>query len=38
MTVAGVKLKVTFANIMIRGGSGTPAIYKTELFVAVALH
>ena len=38
MTVACVKLKVTFPNIVIRGGSGTPAISKMELFVAIALH
>ena len=38
MTVACVKLKVTFPNIVIRGGSGTPAVSKMKLFVAIALH
>ena len=37
MTVACVKLKVTFSN-MIRGKSGMPAISKMELFVAIVLH
>ena len=37
MVVACVKLKVTLPNIIIRGGSGTSAISKMELFVATAL-
>ena len=38
MTVCCVKLKVTLLNIVIRGGSGMPAISKMELSVAIALH
>ena len=37
MTVACVKLKITLPNIVIRGGSGTSAVSKIELFVAKAL-
>ena len=37
MTVACVKLKVNLPNITIRGGSGTSAIPKMDLFVATAL-
>ena len=32
------KLKVALPNMVIRGGSGTPAISKIEFFVAIALH
>ena len=32
------KLKVTLPNIEIRGGSGTSAASKMELFVATAFH
>ena len=38
MTVASVELKVTLPDIVIRGGSGTPAISKTELFAAIDLN
>ena len=40
MTVACVKLKVTFPNVVIRGGSVTnkmELISKMELFVAIAI-
>ena len=33
-----VKLKVTLLNIIIRGGSGRPAISKMEHSVTIALH
>ena len=38
MRVACFKLKVAFPNITIRGGSGTTAISRMELFVATALY
>ena len=33
-----VKSKVTLLNIVIRGGSGRPAVSKMEQSVAIALH
>ena len=38
MTVTCVKLKMTFPNIVIRGGFVVPTISKMEFFVAIALH
>ena len=38
MKVASDKLKTAWPNIVIRGGSGTSAIFKIELFVAVAFY
>ena len=37
MTVFIGKLKITLPNIVMRGGSGMPAISKMELLVVVAL-
>ena len=38
MTVgSSVKLKVALPNIVVRGGSGTSAISKMDLFVIIAL-
>ena len=33
MAVARAKRKTTLSNIVVRGGSGSPATYKMELFV-----
>ena len=38
MTVTCIKLKDTLPNIVTRAGSGTSAISKMELFVAIALN
>ena len=32
------KIEITLPSIVLTGGSGTPAISKVELFVAIALH
>ena len=37
MTVNFVKLKIALPNVVMRGGSGTPAISKMKLIVTIAL-